>query len=55
MLLAQLAHNLLDTLEFWVSISENYWDDIWVIEVGGFWASWGSRTTGQATPRGVIK
>ena len=39
MVLAQLACNLFDTLEFRVSISENDWDGTWVIEVGGFWAS----------------
>ena len=34
--LSQFAHNLLDILEFRVSISEYNWNGIRVIEVGGF-------------------
>ena len=55
MVQAQLAHNLLGTLEFRVSISENNWDGIQVIEVGGFRASWSSRSIGRATPRRGMK
>ena len=35
MVLSQFAHNLLDILEFWVSISENNWDGTQVIKIRG--------------------
>ena len=44
--LAQFAHDLLDRGEFWVSISENNWDCIWIVKIGRFWASWCSRSAG---------
>ena len=47
--LTQFAHNLLDRVEFWVTISENNWDGIWVVKIGRFWASWCSRSTGRTT------
>ena len=55
MVLTQFAHNLLNRFKFRASISENNWDSIKIIEVGGFWASWGSRSTGRATPRRGVK
>ena len=55
MVFNQFAHNLLNRFKFWVSISENNWDGIRIIKVGGFWASWGSGSTGRATPRRGVK
>ena len=55
MVLTKFAHYLFNSSKFWVSISENNWDGIMIIEVGGFWASWSSRSTGRATPRRGVK
>ena len=49
--LTQFAHDLLDRCEFWVRISENNWNGIWVVKIGRFWASWCSRSAGRATSR----
>ena len=53
--LAQFAHYLFDSFKFPVNISENNWDGIKIIEVGWFWASWSSRSTGRATLRRGVK